>query len=200
MLELKKVAITGNLNSGKTTVLKLLEEYGAFVLSADQIVHDLLKKPQIIQSIKDLFGKSCIDSHGAIDKARLSEIVFRDAESLKKLEKLLHPRVLEVILDAYDLKKRSSHQENIFAVEVPLLFEAKWQGFFDHIVLVKADTETRKRRYIASGKTLEDFLERSHRQIDAKEAQSSSDTLLENNGSILDLKQQVHTLIKKLNK
>jgi dephospho-CoA kinase len=198
MLELKKVAITGNLNSGKTTVLKLLEEYGAFVLSADQIVQDLLKKPQIIQSIKDLFGKSCIDSNGLIDKARLSEIVFRDEKSLSMLEDLLHPEVLKVIQDEYKAKMKSFGQEKIFAVEVPLLFEAGWQNWFDQIILVIADKEVRQKRYVEQGKTIEQFLERSKRQIDPLVAKKSSQELIENNGSMLDLKMQVQTLIKKL--
>lgn len=198
MLELKKVAITGNLNSGKTTVLKLLEEYGAFVLSADQIVQDLLKKPQIIQSIKDLFGKSCIDSNGLIDKARLSEIVFRDEKSLSMLEDLLHPEILKVIQDEYKAKMKSFGQEKIFAVEVPLLFEAGWQNWFDQIILVIADKEVRQKRYVEQGKTIEQFLERSKRQIDPLVAKKSSQELIENNGSMLDLKMQVQTLIKKL--
>jgi len=197
MLELKKVAVTGNLFSGKSTVCKFLKDIGAFVLSADQIVDDLLKNPQVIQSLADIFGKSCIDPHGLVDKVKLAQKVFDHPGRLLQLEGLLHPLVLEEIQKKYREESRSSTSP-LFVVEVPLLFEVRWDYFFDHCVLVIADPKVRMNRYKNEGKSTEDFLHRQARQISSQEAIDFADTVIENSTSLSDLKEKVTTLFRTL--
>lgn len=197
MLELKKVAVTGNLFSGKSTVCKFLKDSGAFVLSADQIVDDLLKNLQVIQSLTDIFGKSCIDPQGAVDKVKLAQQVFDHPVLLQQLEALLHPLVLEEIQKKYLELSRSSTFP-LFVVEVPLLFEVGWQYFFDHCVLVIADPKVRINRYKKEGRSTKDFLHRQARQISSQEAIDFADTVIENNTSFLDLKKKATTLFRTL--
>jgi len=90
MLKLVKIAITGGVASGKSSVCRFFQELGAYVVNADAIVHKLLDPSS------DL-GKQIIQLFGTLSRKRLSEIVFEDPEKLEKLEKLLHPAVLKKI-------------------------------------------------------------------------------------------------------
>jgi dephospho-CoA kinase len=198
MLELKKVAVTGNLYSGKTTVCQLLQKHGAFVLNADHIVHELLKKPHIKQSVADLFGTSSFDENGNVDRKKLSKIAFQDNYRLKKLEHLLHPLVFEEIQQAYQVRSLGSSNNSLFVVEVPLLFEAGLEHWFDWIILVVANENLRKERFQAQGKTHEDFALRNLRQMDPMIAKKSSHEVVVNEDDLIDLEKQVLSIIKRL--
>ena len=100
MLTLKKIAITGGISSGKTTVCRILNKHGACTLNSDQIIHKFLTDdyPCITETI-DLFGSEIL-TDGKIDRKKIAEIVFNDVEKLKALEKILHPRLLAATADA----------------------------------------------------------------------------------------------------
>lgn len=197
MLNLVKVAITGNLNSGKTTVCKLLQKHGAYVLDSDAIVHKLLEYPTIICQIKTLFGDDVEDEHGKINKAKLSDLIFRDENLVKKLENLLHPQVLTEIKRQYQVFLSKPHLASLFVVEVPLLFEAQMQPWFDSVVLIVADKELRKGRFTKQGHDESSFYLRNSRQIDPDKARTLADIIIENNGDINQLEQKVLLLLEK---
>ena len=90
------VGLTGGFGCGKSTVLKIFENLGATVLSADTIVHEALKKEEVRDSIVDMFGPDIL-VEGEIDRKKLSERVFSDETGRKKLEEILHPMVFETI-------------------------------------------------------------------------------------------------------
>jgi dephospho-CoA kinase len=199
MLELKKVAVTGNLYSGKSTVCQLLQKQGAFVLNADLIVHHLLLKPHVIQSVIEIFGREILDDQEKIDRKKLSSLAFKNNELLKKLEELLHPLVLEEIQKTYYEKSSSLHKESLFVVEVPLLFEAGWQNWFDFTILVKAEMDTRRKRFLNQGYENNDFTLRSSRQMDPKIAEKQSHAIIVNDSDLSYLETQVKTILNKLN-
>lgn len=198
MLKLRKVAVTGNLHSGKSTVCQLLKKHGAFVLSADLIVHNLIQEPPVTKSIISIFGKDCLNSDGQLDRKKLSELAFRDESLLKKLELLLHPLVLEKILREFADKSSSSSKDSLFVVEVPLLFEAGWQDYFDLIILVKTTENLRRNRFLETRKDIENFYLRSSRQIDPKIAEKLSDEIIMNDQDFSHLESQVLAILKKL--
>ncbi len=93
MLKLRKVAITGGLSCGKSSVCRILKEFGAYVVSADKIVHQLLSSDTNLgQKIVDLLGTSVLVNQ-KLDRSRIARIVFHDLELLKALEALVHPAV-----------------------------------------------------------------------------------------------------------
>src|SRR3989344_834415 len=97
MLKLKKIAITGGVASGKTSVCRFLQELGAFVVNADVIVHELLVPgTDLGQQIIRQFGPEVLQN-GEISRRVIAEKVFEDPQQLLKLEKLLHPAVLHKI-------------------------------------------------------------------------------------------------------
>jgi dephospho-CoA kinase len=92
-METRKIAVTGTLSSGKSTVCQLLKEFGAYVVSADEIVHRLLRvETEIGQKVIDLLGEEIL-SEGQIDRAKIAKKVFRNPQLLQALEQIIHPQV-----------------------------------------------------------------------------------------------------------
>ena len=198
MLKLRKVAVTGNLHSGKSTVCQLLQKHGAFVLSADQIVHELFQNPSVVKSILNHFGTDCLDDEGHLDRKKLFDQVQKEPRLLKKLEDLLHPLVLRIIEDDYLAKNAKEDKKALFVVEVPLLFEVGWEKFFDIILLVTASQTLREKRFLNQGKTLADFNFRNSRQLDPKIAKKRSHEVIVNDGDFNHLEAQVLAIVKKI--
>ena len=118
-----KIAITGTIGSGKSTVASYLRNKGYFVFDCDEVNRELLNSDILI----DYFPE-CYDD-GLLDKKKLANIVFNDEKKRLLLESIMHPLILE------RMKKESGKHDPFFA-EVPLLFEVNWDKFFDEILLV----------------------------------------------------------------
>lgn len=184
---MKKVAVTGGLASGKTTVCQFFKNLGACVVSADEVVHRLLSKnTSIIQQVVLLFGKQILEN-GAIDRGKLAEKVFNAPDQLKALEKILHPAVLSEIERAYEKACREGKMR-LFVAEVPLLYEAEMQGAFDSVIVVDADPS------IAEKRSSKMYRERIGKQLSVVEKKARADYVIFNNGSKIDLKAQVEKL------
>ncbi len=191
--KIKKIAITGTVSAGKSTVCEFLRALGAFVIKADDIVHDLLlKNISIIQKIKEKFSDYVIKS-GEIDRKLLAGLVFSNSDKLKSLEEILHPEVLEIIKKTYETIKNSPNYK-AFVVEFPLLFEIKFEHFFDQIIFVTAAKEKRKNRFMNKGFSEEQFELRGKRMMDESEKISKSDYIIENNGSLESLNNQIENI------
>lgn len=198
MLALEKVAITGGLSSGKSSVCKLLKKYGAFVISADEIAHQLLSpQTKVGQSIIKLLSNEIV-VHGKIDRAIVAKKVFKNKQTLKALEQILHPAVLEEIEKRYKQVK-DLNQYTLFIAEVPLLYESESEFFFDIVIAVVADEEIAKKRFSEqTKKEISDFEQRMAHQISPKEKAAKADYKIFNNGDFFTLEQQVETLYLKL--
>ncbi|HEY0076778.1 MAG TPA: dephospho-CoA kinase, partial [Abditibacteriaceae bacterium] len=83
------LGLTGGIASGKSTVARLLKERGAVHIDADTIVRELYADTQFAGQVQALFEKPILDNRGEVDRARLGQIVFNDAEALNRLEKLV---------------------------------------------------------------------------------------------------------------
>ena len=193
MLTLKKIAITGGVASGKSSVCRFFEELGAYVVNADALVHKLLTPDTDLgQQIIRLFGLS-VGSDGKISRRIIAEKVFKDAALLEKLEKLLHPAVLDKIEELYaEASKRGNHSS--FVVEIPLLFEIGSEGFYDVIVAVLADEAIARKRFEQAGFQTEEYDRRMRRQIKPHQKALRAHYTLINNGSLEDLRKQVIAL------
>jgi len=161
----RKVAITGNIASGKSEVQKILESKGFKVIDADVIAHEILEREM-----------------PGISRSALADIAFTDPQFRKKLEELIHPGVKEQIL-------RLAPQHDVIFVAIPLLFEANMQDMFDKVVLVYADDKIRLERLLKrSGCTKEHALARMASQMPQDEKIKLSDFVIYNNGTLEDLR------------
>lgn len=190
-----KVALTGDIGSGKSTVLGLFREEGFQTISADAIVHDLLREDTIlIERINSGFGIDLRDQTGGIDRRRLGQLVFCDTDKRLKLESWVHPRVREVW--EHFVKK---HSENNVIVEIPLLFEKKLETSFDHSVTLYSSLAVKTERLKERGMNEAAIRARLDAQLDQESKANRSDFLILNNGSLNFLRKQVVRCIELMN-
>lgn len=198
MLILKKIAITGGLSSGKSSVCRFFKELGAYVVSADEIVHQLLSsETDIARQVTTLLGDD-IAVDGQIDRSRIAGKVFRNAELLQGLERILHPAVREKTLEHY--RKAVAEGASLFIAEIPLLFETGGEEDYDYTISVIADPELSVNRFHAfTGLGKEEYQRRMARQLSPQEKCTKADFVIHNNGSLADLKQAVVDIYHQIN-
>jgi len=188
---LKKIAITGNLAVGKSEALKVFKTLGAYTVNADEIAHYLLKNDtDIKRKILKIFGKDILEKN-KINRKKIAKIVFSDENKLIKLENLIHPKILKKIEEEYE-RVKNGHFE-FFVVEIPLLFEINYQGFFDIVITVVAKDLIAKKRYKDKDYTL-----RKTRQMSDLQIEKKSDFVIENNQNLSDLKENIKKIFKTL--
>lgn len=187
-----KVAITGNIASGKTAVQKILETNGFAVLDSDIAAHRLLDDNS---AVIEAFKNFDILNNGKISRDKLGKIVFNNENLLQKLNGIIHPQVRAKIEKFFEENK----DKNIVFVSIPLLFECGMENMFDKIILVKTPDNIRLERLIKrNGYTKDYALKRIACQISQDEKVSKADFVIDNGGEIEDLTHQVSTLVQKL--
>ncbi len=176
-----KVAIVGNIASGKSTVENIIESKGFKVFDTDKIAHEILKNSL---EVKNEFGTT--------DRNSLAQIVFADSTKLQKLESIIHPKVKD------ELVKIFSTNERAIFVSVPQLFEAGFENLFDKIIYVTADEKTRQERLIKRNSyTIEEARKRISAQSENGKREKC-DFVIENNGTLQDLENSINTCLKAL--
>ena len=190
-----KVAITGNIASGKSQVERFISELGYLVVDADELAHQVLfeYKKNIISLFMD---DDIIDENGNISRIKLGNIVFLNDEKKKKLEEFSHSKIKEQINKIFLL---NSDKDFIF-ISVPLLFEANMQNLFDKIIFVSAPFDVRLERLIKRNNfTKEQALIRISAQQDEIDKIKKSDFVINNNSDLENLKQLTIKTIEQLN-
>ena len=185
-MKAKKIAVTGSLSSGKSTVCRFFKELGAYTVSADEIVHRLLAPTtEVSRQVVDLFGSDIL-TNGSIDRSKVALKAFSDPVLLHTLECLLHPLVRNEIEKEYQLC-RSSYP--LFVAEIPLLFETGSDVDYPVTITVKASQEQCKRRFEKTRNHRETtYQQRMNRQLTEEEKASKSTYVIDNNGSLDELK------------
>ena len=191
-----KVAITGNIGSGKSTFTEYLSSKGYPVIDADSISKGLLTSDKIIiQKVIKQFGEKAY-RNGKVNKKYLAETVFTDQSRLKALNSILHPQVLKKI---DNLVKNEFINEKIVFIESALIYEAEIEKNFDYVVLVTSEFNKRLKRMVETWKiSKEDFVQRDNNQIPEKEKEKRADYIFSNNGDKKDLIKKADLLLLTL--
>lgn len=189
-----KIALTGNIASGKSIVQELLLSYGYKVLDTDSVGHKLLETNEII---KKEFADYEILQDGKISREKLGKLVFSNPELLNKLNSLMHPLIKSEIEFFF---KTNSLEDKVF-VAIPLLFETEMDKMFDQIVMIYANDKLRLERLIKRNNLTEDYaLKRLHSQMAQDKKVLKSDIVIKNESSIEDLKKEVVKYFKPVQK
>ncbi|MBU2495503.1 MAG: dephospho-CoA kinase [Candidatus Omnitrophica bacterium] len=188
------IGLTGTFGSGKSSVLRLFRKEGAVTISADQIVHSLLRRKIVKEAVRTIFGPAVL-KQGQVNRPALAKIVFTDQEKRRKLEKLLHPMVQEKIRNN---ARKFSRPKKPVVVEAPLLFESGFLEPFDYIVCVSAKPDVIRFRMQKKGITAAEVESRSSSQWPISEKEKRSDAIIENSESRAKTAKQVSALMHKL--
>jgi len=199
MLILPKIAITGGIASGKSTVCQLFQKLGANVVSADAIAHELLNpQTNLGRQVIHTLGTDILQN-GKIDRTLVARKVFKDPKLLRALEQLIHPEVLIEIRNRYEAASRARNG-TLFVVEIPLLFEIGAESLFDYVIAVEADEATAKKRFEAAGFEPQEYERRMNRQIPQSVKSGKAHYTINNNGTLKDLEAQVKKVYADLTK
>jgi len=197
MLELKKIAVTGGIASGKTTVCHLLKKHGAYQVSADEIIHQLLETNKAcIKEVITLLGTDVL-TQGKIDRKKVADKVFTDTDKLEKLETILHPLLLGEIEKEYQSVKEDQRY-NAFVVELPLVQEIGKAKEFDCILAVLSDEARAKKRFAEKGFSKEEYERRMKRQWNISMKKAHATYTIINDGTLEELENQIKQFMTTL--
>lgn len=193
------VGLTGGIASGKSLVARVLKDLGAHIIDADRIVHELLQPDQQAwQEVIDYFGKDILLPDDGIDRRKLGEIVFNNAEKRAWLNSCLHPKVFKVYT-AQVQHIRSRHPDIIIVFDAALLIETGYHRKMDRTIVVYSDIEQQIER-LTSRDTFsrEQALSRITSQMPLSEKRSHADYVIDNTGTREDTERQARELFKQL--
>jgi len=193
-----KVAVTGNICSGKTTVSEIIKDEGIPVVSCDQLVKSCQSPGNILwREIKNRWGKKYIKNDGSLDRKKLSEDLLNRPEFKKELEDISHPVIKQEMLKILDTWRAEGAE--IACAEVPLLFESGWRELFDRVITTAAPEEVRIKRIMSVRKV---DRAAAFKWINAQMAQEEkikmSDYVIETNEPLEKTRQKVNEIIRKL--
>ncbi|MEW6570244.1 MAG: dephospho-CoA kinase [Nitrospirota bacterium] len=190
-----RVALTGNLGMGKTTVLRLFEKLGAVTVDTDDVVRSLLREKHVLEKIKSLLGSDVFSENGGLDREKVAKMIFANHQKKRSLEDIIHPLVFEEI-DSFLGKIKG--RKKIIIIEIPLLFERSYENRFDRKITVFTDPDRALVRLEAKGMRRENGLLRLGSQLPVEEKIKRSDFVIDNNGSLADARVQVEKIYGKL--
>jgi dephospho-CoA kinase len=186
------VGLTGGIGSGKSTVAEMLAERGARVIDADRVAHEVYAPHTLgFERLVERFGEGIVGEDGAIDRARLGALVFRDPAALADLNAIVHPLVrAEVAARVADIVSEDPHA--ILVVEAALMTETGWSGGAGRLWVVLADPQVVLERLVRLRHMDPDEVRRRMAaQADNDTRRRSATRVIENDGTLLDLEAEV---------
>jgi dephospho-CoA kinase len=186
------IGLSGAIASGKSEALAALGRLGAATLSTDAVAHELLDEPATLERLVERWGPE-VGPEGRVDRERVAAIVFNDPAELRWMESVVHPLVGERVV-AWRAELGAGH--DLAVVEVPLLFEAGMESFFDATLVVVAGDE--RRAEWAKARGTGEVGGRSGRQLTESEKAARATFVVANDGTLDDLEAALRDLWPRL--
>ncbi len=181
-----KIAVTGVIGSGKSTVMKYLKSLGHSCFDCDEYVHKILQREDVILEVSKHFD--CLEN-GKICRKKLGEIVFNDQEKLNVLNSIIHPIVIDKVV---------SLKSPIF-VDVPLLYETNMEKYFDLVIAVLSSEEVLVRRLKERNNLDENQAKkRINLQINQEIKKSLANYVIINNDTLSSLYKKIDEILEEI--
>ncbi len=197
---MKLIALTGGFGTGKSTVARMLEEFGLARIDADILAHEVTQPDRTAwRQIVIQFGEAILMSDRNLDRAKLAEIIFHDPVQRRTLEAIIHPKVRETMHKKILEFRQQGYKQVI--LEIPLLFEAGWNVDepLDAIVVVTADEKTQIERAKKKFKLSEtEIRARIQAQLPLEKKAKKATFVIDNGKDLAATKTQVEKLFKQL--
>jgi len=189
------VGVTGNIACGKSTVMRCLGEYGAELIDADTVYHELIAPGRPLwKAVRARFGDGVVRDDGSIDRRALGGIVFSDPDALADLDRITHPAVIAAIRD-----RIAASTSPLLAVDAVKLIESGMAPLCDSVWLVTCDRAQQIERLVSrSGLPRSD----AERWVDAQPPlepkKESAHEVIDNSGSVGRTCEQVTAALSRL--
>jgi dephospho-CoA kinase len=193
------IGLTGGIGSGKTAVSDQLGKLGAGIIDTDVIAHQITAaNGPAIKLIQNHFGPDYIDVNGALDRAKMRALVFTNPEAKKALEAITHPLIRQETIKQAFQKAKSGMPYLVFVV--PLLLESgTWIDLIDRLVVVDCPVETQISRVMQRNNLPRAEVEKILRtQASREDRLAHADFVIENQGSLSQLIEEVNQLNQKI--
>lgn len=190
------IGLTGSFGTGKTFVASIFRSFGAKVIDADRIAHDVIRKPSpAYRKIVKAFGPDVLGPEGGIDRKALGAVVFSDKNALKKLNRIVHPEVTRRIKTGI----RKADKDAIVVVDAPLLIEAGLLNIVDKLVVVTCSKKrqiSRCRRKFRIGE--KEVLKRIRSQMSMRSKLRAADFVLRNDSPKPSMRSRVRKVWEEI--
>ena len=186
------VGLTGGIGSGKSTVANIFAKFGAYIIDADAIAHELTATGSpALKEIAKHFGKDYLHPDGSLDRARMRNLVFSDAKAKSDLERILHPLMRSEILI-----RVAENKGSYTIIVAPLLLETgAYSDLVNRVLVIDCGEELQISRACRRSNLSVDEIKRiMASQLSRVERRERADDLLENNADLPDLEKKVRSL------
>ncbi|MBA4601633.1 dephospho-CoA kinase [Thermoactinomyces mirandus] len=189
------LGLTGSIATGKSTVSAMLRQKGAYVIDADQAAREAVEPgSEGLKRIVDHFGAEMLDDEGRLDRARLGAVIFQDPWKRKKLNRLLHPLIMQTMQSQTD-KIRKRVKQGLIIWDVPLLIEENLTPLVEAVILVYVPKEIQLERLMKrNALSKKEALGRIEAQMDIEEKRKFANYIIDNRGTLSDTERQVDQL------
>ena len=188
------IGITGSIACGKSLVSNYLQEKGYTIIDADKIGHMALENDEVKKQLVNKFGKSILKDN-EVNRVTLGKLVFENKENLKELNNIIHPQIRKNISEQIQVHKN----EKLVFVDVPLLFEAKFDDLVEKIIVISLDEKIQLERLMnRNSLSKEEALQRIKSQIPIREKEKLGDYVVDNSFTQENTYNQVDRILEKL--
>lgn len=188
------IGITGSIACGKSLVSNYLQEKGYTIIDADKIGHMALENDEVKKQLVNKFGKSILKDN-EVNRVTLGKLVFENNENLKELNNIIHPQIRKNISEQIQMHKN----EKLVFVDVPLLFEAKFDDLVEKIIVISLDEKIQLERLMnRNSLSKEEALQRIKSQIPVREKEKLGDYVVDNSFTQENTYKQVDRILEKL--
>lgn len=200
---MRMVGLTGGIGSGKSTVARLLEDWGAVVIDADQVAREIVEPGEpALAEIAARFGPEVLRPDGSMDRPVVAGIVFGDDAARRDLEAITHPRIGERIeqrIVAAAAAEAADGRERVVVVDHPLLVESGAAAGYPVVIVVTAPVDVRVHRLVEHrGMDADDARARIRAQVDDESRLAVATHVIDNSGEPDETRQQVEALAVEL--
>ena len=195
---MKIIGLTGGIGSGKSMVAGFLVELGAVIIDADKVGHEAFKPgTEAWRDVVAAFGQGVVKPDGEIDRSKLGSMVFGDEESLVRLNQIMQPRIYDMVVARLEQYRQQGIA--VVVVDAPLLIEAGWVPLVDEVwVIVTSEDTVLSRVRERSGLSEPESLARIRSQMSNEERIKYADAVINNEGSLDELRDRVKELWQRL--
>jgi dephospho-CoA kinase len=193
------IAITGGTGCGQTAAAKFFEKFGAKVIHADQLAHQVLERDREVRSlIRNELGNQYFFRNGRVNRKLLGEAVFKDERKLQILNSIVHPKLAEKLVEEIEAARESGKYPMI-VVDAALVYEAQMEHLFDAIVVITSSQKLRIERLVNRDKISKELAkQRIEKQISIRDKINWADYVIHNNNTLEELERRCRNVYQKI--